>query len=489
MQINPSDRLLALLLKTVQETLLPELQSGAAKGAAQMMCAVLMDLSRREHGTGSMLRGVIEQGEALARELSAQLGIANVVPTPQADDAALSVLLQKHGELTVRLADLCEELAETADDGRAVSGLLRRAAEWELSYYTQQAALPLPALPRDPPAGEPLSATKLQDFLNHEAASGSATITVTHFEPLVGGFGKQTFLADTRQGDVANALVVRKSDPRPIMQFGACLLRSEYALLRALMPLNYPAPRPQLYCVDHGGVDAPYYTMDRIAGSPPGTYLGGLNAPVDERIFLKLAELLARLHSVPVTHFAEYIAQHDDPRILDGNIEDCYRYNLEGWRNYIHRERHLQSPYLIWLLDWLQTHIPRDSRKPVLVHGDFNIHNILVDDNQVTAILDWECAGFGAPEQDLAYIQPHISRHIEWERFVSHYLAHGGQPIRTKGMDFGFVYSALRTVLAGNRGSSNLQSGANEDLRYAMVELGFMGSFMGMALRESGGKA
>ncbi|MNO00831.1 hypothetical protein D3C81_2208010 [compost metagenome] len=52
-------------------------------------------------------------------------------------------------------------------------------------------------------------------------------------------------------------------------------------------------------------------------------------------------------------------------------------------------------------------------------------------------------------------------------------------------MGFGFVYSALRTNLAGNRGTSNMQTGRNQDLRYSMVELGFTRSFMSMALANS----
>ena len=462
---------------------MPELQTGQAKASAQMICAVLGDLLKREHGTPALLRGVIAQGETLARELAAALRIATAPAIELPSEASLPELLQRHGELTVRLADLCEELSENLDDARAVSALLRQVAEWELSYYAQQAALPAPILPRDPSTGATLDARMLEDFLNE---SGGTKLAVTHFEQLTGGFGKQTFLATTREGNDERAIVVRKSDPRPIMQHGACLLRSEFDLLCAL-PASYPAPKPQHWCGDHGSVDAPYYTMPRIAGSPPGSYLGGLDAPVDEGIFLALAERLAELHRIPLAYFSDYITKHDEPRLLEGTIEDCYRYNLEGWRGYMRREKHLSSPYLVWLLDWLQTHVPTDARKPVLVHGDFNIHNVLVYDGKLTGILDWECAGFGAPEQDLAYIQPHISKHIAWERFVAHYLAHGGQPVNTANFGFGFVYSALRTVLAGNRGSANLQSGANEDLRYAMVELGFMGSFMGMALAASTG--
>ncbi|MCY1462589.1 hypothetical protein D9M71_803790 [compost metagenome] len=74
---------------------------------------------------------------------------------------------------------------------------------------------------------------------------------------------------------------------------------------------------------------------------------------------------------------------------------------------------------------------------------------------------------------------------MDWDRFINHYQAHGGLEVIPEAMAFGFVYSALRTNLAGNRGTSNMQSGRNQDLRYTMVELGFTRSFMAMALTSA----
>jgi len=479
MRINPADRYLSLALDAVRQRLVPELQSSSAKATADIVCAVLSELLKREQGSAPLLRESIAAGEALGREIVERLGIQPCKPVLLAENPSLQALLQRHGDLTVKLTDLCEELSETIDDQAVVSTLLRKVAEWELAFYTAQAALPLPQLPAIDAPGRPLDTALLGEFLSQE--EGRA-VEVLGLQQLTGGFGKQTFLATLRRGEASDELVVRKTDATPIMKHGACRLDSEYDLLR-LLPEDYPAPKPQRFCSDHGGVDGSYYTMARIAGATPGSYLGGVEGKIDEAIFLELAELLARLHQQPLCRFADYIRRHEDARILEASVDDCYRYNLEGWTRYLRQETHLQSPYLVWLLDWLQRNIPKDARRPVLVHGDFNIHNVLVDQGRVTAVLDWECAGFGAPEQDLAYIQPHISKHIEWSRFVNHYLSHGGVPIHAPAMRYGLVYASLRTVLAANRATRNLQSGANRDIRYAMVELGFTASFMGQALQ------
>ena len=118
----------------------------------------------------------------------------------------------------------------------------------------------------------------------------------------------------------------------------------------------------------------------------------------------------------------------------------------------------------------------------MLIHGDFNIHNVLAVEGKITGVLDWECAGFGAPEQDLAYIRPHISKHVDWTVFIERYHASGGPALNDDFMQFCLIYSAIRVNLGGNRLAYDVQRGANWDIRYAMVDLGFTQAFMHMGL-------
>ncbi len=495
MKITANDRYLAIVLKSLTETIQPELQSGNAQASLGMIKGVLSELLKREHVTGDLLRDMLRQGLDLQDALTDTLRLQAVSGSAGREvteaviarsDIAFNVLLAQYETLCASLDHLSNLLAQSSAPAEQTAALLKRLAEWELAYYERQAQLPVPEVPTIANPKQPLDAQLTQDFLNSLEGSGGR-VEVTRLEPLPGGFGKQTYFVSYRQqaGAEPKELVIRKTDPAPIMTHGACDLESEYALLKTLSQVDYPAPRPRDFAKAFKTVDADFYTMDRINGSTPGTFLGGLNGQVDEDLFMQLAERLGQLHALPLEMFGDYIGRYEDPRILSATVQDCYRYNLEGWDRYMAREDHLPSPYMRWLLHWLRHNIPDDNRRPILVHGDFNIHNILFDEGQLTAVLDWECSGFGAPEQDLAYIKPHISQHIDWDRFINHYLAHGGLPVNPAAMGFGFVYSALRTNLAGNRGTSNMQSGRNQDLRYSMVELGFTRSFMSMALASS----
>ncbi|WP_342806334.1 phosphotransferase family protein [Alteromonas sp. M12] len=489
MKINPNDRYLSLVLKTLENTIFPELTSSAAKGAADMIRATLIELLKRESGTQSIIRDNISQGEILLHELKLHLDLVKSDTAPETielmEGLGLEQLRTRHAELTSEIAILCEQVSlEYENTG---SALLCKVAEWEASYYTKQAQLSLPKLPSIENSGSPLTRNRLQDYLNSMRDKKQGSIELTSFMPLMGGFGKQTFLCEfTDQRGNKQDLVVRKTDPTPIMQHSACLLENEYDLLKIIASTGFPAPTPLHFSEGWKDIDGSFYTMNRIPGVVAGSYLeGGGEGTISEKVVLELAELLARLHSIPLITFEDYIAKYEDPRIVSCTVEQTYRHNIEGWIKYIEREEHLPSPFLSWLVNWLSNNIPVDDRRPVLIHGDFNVHNVLVHDDQVSAVLDWECAGFGSPEQDMAYIRPNISKHINWERFVNHYIANGGKPLNSEAMKYGTVYAALRTNLAGNRASQNLQSGANEDLRYAMVELGFTASFMQSALKSA----
>jgi aminoglycoside phosphotransferase (APT) family kinase protein len=60
-------------------------------------------------------------------------------------------------------------------------------------------------------------------------------------------------------------------------------------------------------------------------------------------------------------------------------------------------------PVLEWALRWAETHLP-EPLPPVLCHRDFRTGNYLVDGTRLAAILDWEFAGWGDPDEDIGWL-------------------------------------------------------------------------------------
>lgn len=52
---------------------------------------------------------------------------------------------------------------------------------------------------------------------------------------------------------------------------------------------------------------------------------------------------------------------------------------------------------------WLRENAPTQL-DPVLVHGDFRLGNIMVDENGLAAVLDWELAHYGDPREDIGWM-------------------------------------------------------------------------------------
>ncbi len=55
------------------------------------------------------------------------------------------------------------------------------------------------------------------------------------------------------------------------------------------------------------------------------------------------------------------------------------------------------------LVSWLQTHAPACDHR-TLVHGDLNTASVLLQDGNISGVVDWEFAGSGWREYDLAWV-------------------------------------------------------------------------------------
>jgi hypothetical protein len=58
-----------------------------------------------------------------------------------------------------------------------------------------------------------------------------------------------------------------------------------------------------------------------------------------------------------------------------------------------------------WGFRWLEANRPRafQSSRPVLVHGDYRMGNLIVDGSDLAAVLDWELVHIGEAYEDLAW--------------------------------------------------------------------------------------
>lgn len=102
------------------------------------------------------------------------------------------------------------------------------------------------------------------------------------------------------------------------------------------------------------------------------------------------AAVLARLHAIDPAH-AAFLEHWPDSR--DPLAAQRERYDYYG-------EPH---PALDFAFRWLEQRRPLAPRR-CLVHGDFRVGNMIMDNAGIRAVLDWECAHLGDPMADLGWL-------------------------------------------------------------------------------------
>lgn len=135
------------------------------------------------------------------------------------------------------------------------------------------------------------------------------------------------------------------------------------------------------------------YVMNRLPGEalPPRLFKDAALGPVLDALPDRLAREMAAIHAVPLRALPDDIPRAG-ARALIESYHDAYQSMSE------------RRPIYELAFHWLRKNCPDDLDVPHLIHGDFRMGNLLIDESGLTAVLDWEIAHLGDPHQDLAYI-------------------------------------------------------------------------------------
>jgi len=169
----------------------------------------------------------------------------------------------------------------------------------------------------------------------------------------------------------------------------------EYRVMAALAPTNVPVPQMIAHCEDTEVIGAPFYVMEKVAGTPYGRapQLEPLGPERTRAITERMVDTLVALHAVD--HSAVGLGDFGRP---DGYLGR----QVARWKKQLEASTSRELPGMDELVAHLESNIPANG-DGTIVHGDFRLDNLLVDDrDQVTAVLDWEMSTLGDPLTDVA---------------------------------------------------------------------------------------
>ncbi|QNN55192.1 phosphotransferase family protein [Nocardioides mesophilus] len=197
-------------------------------------------------------------------------------------------------------------------------------------------------------------------------------------------------------GDCASSWIVRRPPLGHVLATAHDMAR-EHRVMTALQDTEVPVPRTYGLCQDPGVIGAPFYVMERVPGTPyrRADQLERLGADRVTAISTRMIDTLAGLHQV-------------DPVAVGldgfGRPDGFLTRQVRRWKQQLDssRSRPLAGAEE---LHGLLEQSPTPVSAPGIVHGDYRLDNLLVDDaDRVAAVIDWEMATLGDPLTDVALL-------------------------------------------------------------------------------------
>jgi aminoglycoside phosphotransferase (APT) family kinase protein len=205
-------------------------------------------------------------------------------------------------------------------------------------------------------------------------------VSIENLTALTGGASRSTWAFDA-VGAKRQALILRTGPPDEVhagMELEAGVQQRAAAA---------GAPVPHILTADDSpaALGNPYLICNAIAGETIVRRIHrSLDAAGRERLLRQCAQALAAIH-----------------RAEPGGIGLQKSEQLTEWRDRLDEMGDTTATFE-WAFRWLAANRP-PSTPPRLVHGDFRMGNLIVDENGLAAVLDWELVHIGEVYEDLAW--------------------------------------------------------------------------------------
>jgi aminoglycoside phosphotransferase (APT) family kinase protein len=128
-------------------------------------------------------------------------------------------------------------------------------------------------------------------------------------------------------------------------------------------------------------------------------------------------------------------------------VRDVVRDRIEQYYAIWQRDRLGPSAIVDAAFAWLRANLSLIDDQPVIVHGDFDMRNVLSVSGHLSAVLDWELSRLGHRMEDLAYILYEVEQAMPWEDFVAAYRRAGGGIVDEAQIRYFVIWSAVWRIV------------------------------------------
>ncbi|MGI9624675.1 MAG: phosphotransferase family protein [Acidimicrobiales bacterium] len=232
---------------------------------------------------------------------------------------------------------------------------------------------------------------RVETFLA-EREPDRSPVVCTSYEPMAGGYSRVMARASVTWADGASEELVLRGDPPSGQALIDTDRAAEWSIHSALSELGHVrVPAARHYDDTGNGLGTKCIVMSHCEGL-------SLQAHVEEKEELapygiRLAEQLASIHNVDVDQLPETMGRPEPATVIPRLVA--------VWEALI-AEHVNTNPVTRYVVKWLAENKPAPMAN-VLVHGDFQNPNVMIDSAQDLTMVDWEFAHLCDPREDLGW--------------------------------------------------------------------------------------
>lgn len=316
--------------------------------------------------------------------------------------------------------------------------------------------------------------TVLEEFL--QQVTGAAKAGLKLKDKLSGGAVQENWAVDIDIDGKKIEAVLRADAPTGIGEsWGKA---QEFALLKVAYAAGMRTPQP-LWLEPTGSViGQPFHITQRLPGvADPRKLVRAFEEGEGDALAYDLGEEIAKLHDVtPAAAPAELSFLPPPPADLVGARMADFRARLDALPE--------AQPVLEWSINRLEDEAPtyaQGAEAIRLCHRDFRTGNYLVDNAKLSAVLDFEFAGWSDPYEDLGWFCARCWRFGmygaeaggigERAAFYAGYEAGGGQSVDDGKVRFWEQMAALRWAIMSLEEAERHLSGRERSIELALTGL------------------
>jgi aminoglycoside phosphotransferase (APT) family kinase protein len=301
-------------------------------------------------------------------------------------------------------------------------------------------------------------------------------LALSDFVHSAGGWSHEIYLFYANWNEDGRAMrqgFCLRKDPGAGLLRELSSLQEQFRVIKALESTAAPTPKAYWYEEDPSLLGGRFFVMEKVEGEVPNPWSRAgkqyyAEAAKRGKLPRNFVEALAALHNL------DWRAAGLDFIGVPGAGKDFVLREIAKWESLIVRSIRKPEPVLTELLMWLKANAP-EAKRLAFVHGAYRTGNLIIKDDAIAAVIDWELQVIGDPMYDVAYVLSDLNREgspllscvVEREFFLDYYQQLTGIQIDLDVCRYYEMLYTMRSTAFWLSASGLFAEGRNKDLRLA----------------------